>query len=149
MLSEEIPYRLYYAYISSYYQSVLNIYPIISHTKQQQMEALNRKIFRIIHKWHVATNDEITNLPAYKTTEVLTQVHFTKLLSTILRTNPSVIADVIQQKLYRLFLREYFLNPVLKKEKQAIAIRGRTSNRIRPLLSTCKQSLFDQVFCFT
>jgi hypothetical protein len=149
MLSQEISYRLYFAYIRPYYHSVLNIYPILSRNKQQQMESLNRRIFRTIHRWYDATNDEITHLPAYKSIELLTQIHFTKLLSTIIRTNPSIIADFIQHKLYLLFLREYFLNPVLLKEKQAIVTRGRTSNRIRRLLESCKQSLFDQVFCFT
>jgi len=149
MLSKEISYRLYYAYIRPYYQSVLNLYPILSRTKQQQLEALNRKIFRIINRWHDATNDEVINLPAYKSIELLTQIHFTKLFATIMSSNPSVIADYIQHKLYLLFLREYFLNPFMLKEKQKIVGKGRTSNRVRKLLTYCKPSLFDQIFSFT
>jgi hypothetical protein len=147
MLSQEISYRLYYAYIRPYYQSILNIYPILPRTKQKQLEALNRRIFCTIHRWYDATNDEITNIPAYKSIELLTHMHFTKLFYTIIHTNPSIIADFIQQKLYLLFLREYFTNPVLIKEKRMIVGRGRTSNRIRQLLSSCNQSLFDRVFC--
>lgn len=149
MLSQEVAYRLYYAYIRPYYQSVLNIYPILSSTKQQQLEAMNRKMFRIIHRWHDAINDEISNLPNYKSFELLTHMHFTKLLYTITRTNPSVIADFIQHKLYLLFLRQYYLNPILLKEKRTIVTRGRTSKRLRQLLASCKQSLFEVVFCFT
>ena len=149
MLSQEVAYRLFYAYIRPYYQSVLNIYPILSRTKQQQMEAINRKVFRTIHRWHDATNNEVINLPKYKSIELLTHMHYTKLLHTIIRTNPSIIADVIQHKLYLLFLREYYLNPILLKEKQAMVTRGRTPDRINELLSYCEQSLFDVVFCFT
>jgi Reverse transcriptase (RNA-dependent DNA polymerase)/Endonuclease-reverse transcriptase len=148
MLSQEVSYRLYHAYIRPHYQSILNIYPALSHTKQQQLEALNRKIFRNIHRWFDATNDEITNLPAYKPIKVLTQIHFAKLLCTIIRTNPSIISDFMQHKLYLVYLREYYLNPVLQREKQAIVARGRTSNRIQELLEFNKQSLFDEVFGF-
>jgi hypothetical protein len=93
MLSTEISYRLFHAYIRPYYQSILDICPILSVTKKQQLEALNRQIFRIIHRWYKATNDEIINLPMYKSFELHTQLHFTKLLSTIIPSNPSIIAD--------------------------------------------------------
>jgi len=99
MLSTEICYRLYHAYIRPYFQSILDIYPILSVTKKKQLEALNRQVFRIIHRWYDATNDEIINLPLYKSIELHTQLHFTKLLSIIMRSNSSVIADFIERKL--------------------------------------------------
>ncbi len=102
MLSIEICYRLYHAYIRPYFQSILDIYPILSVTKKKQLEALNRQIFRIIHRWYDSTNDEIINLPMCKSIELHTQLHFTKLLSIIMRSNPSVIADFIEHKLYLL-----------------------------------------------
>jgi hypothetical protein len=148
MLSTDISYRLFYAYIRPYYQSILDIYPILSNTKKQQLEAFNRKIFRVIHRWYDATNDEIINLPIYKSFDLLTQMHFTKLLSTIIQSNPSVIADFIEQKLYLLYLREYYLNPALKIEKRKIVGKGRTSNRIRQLLMKCQPTLLDHVLCY-
>ena len=80
--------------------------------------------------------------------ELLTQTHYSKLLSTFTRTNRSVIADFIQHKLYLLFLKEYFLNPNLLKEKRKIIGKGRTSNRITQLLVSREPSLFDHVFCY-
>ena len=148
MLSEQTSYKLYYAYIRPYFHSIFNIYPILSRTKQQQLEALNRKTYRIINRWHDATNDEIVNLPTYKSIELLTRIHYTKLLNTIMHSNPAVIADYIQQKLYLLFLREYYMNPALLKEKQNIVDKGRTSNRMLSLLTSCNPSLFDHVFCY-
>jgi hypothetical protein len=50
MLSKEISYRLFYAFIRPHYQSILNLYPILSRSKQHQLEALNRKIFRIVNR---------------------------------------------------------------------------------------------------
>jgi hypothetical protein len=148
MLSTEISYRLYHAYIRPYFQSILDIYPILSVTKKNQLEALNRQIFRIIHRWYDATNNEIINLPMYKSIELHTQLHFTKLLSTIIRSNPSVIADFIEHKLYLLYLQEYYLNPALKLEKRKIVGKGRTSKRIRRLLTKCNPTLLDHVLCF-
>ncbi|CAF3791116.1 unnamed protein product, partial [Adineta steineri] len=95
MLSPATSLRLYHAYIRPYYQSILNIFPVLSRTNQQQLEGFNRKIFRIIHRW------------------------------------------------------EYYLNPDLLKEKQAMVSVGRTSNRINELLEFNKKSLFDLIFCFS
>jgi hypothetical protein len=148
MLSKEISYRLFYAFIRPHYQSILNLYPILSRSKQHQLEALNRKIFCIVNRWHDATNIEVTNLPAYKSIEHLTQIHYVKLYTTIIRSNPSIISDYIQHKLYLLLLKEYFVNPILLKEKRTIVGRGRTPNRIRKLLMACTPTLFDRVFSF-
>ena len=149
MLSQEVSYRLFFAYVRPHYQSVLNIYPLLSQTKQMQLEALNRKMFRYIHRWFDASNDEIYNLPAYKSIDSLTLMHFEKLLSTIIRTNPAIITDFLQHKMHLLYIREYYSNPLLLKEKRAAVARGRTSNRIQQLLATNKQSLFDRVLCFS
>ncbi|CAF4887354.1 unnamed protein product [Rotaria socialis] len=89
MLSEEVAYQLYNAYIRPHYQSLLNIYPLLSISKQNKLEALNRQVFRSIHGWYDATNTEVSNLCKYKTIDELTQVHWVKLIGTILRTNPS------------------------------------------------------------
>jgi hypothetical protein len=148
MLSEKTSLKLYHAYIRPYFHSIFNIYPILSRTKQKQLESLNRKIFRIINRWYDATNDEIINFPTYKSIESLTRTHYTKLLTTIIHSNPAVIADFIQHKLYLLFLREYYTNPALLKEKRNIVDKGRTSNRMLLLLASCNPSLFDYVFCY-
>jgi hypothetical protein len=148
-LKKEISYRLFYAFIRPHYQSILNLYPILSRSKQHQLEALNRKkIFRIVNRWHDATNIEVTNLPAYKSIEHLTQIHYVKLCTTIIRSNPSIISDYIQHKLYLLLLKEYFVNPFLLKEKRTIVGRGRTPNRIRKFIMACTPTLFDRVFSF-
>ena len=82
--------------------------------------------------------------------EALTQTHFNKLLPSITRSNPSIIADYLQHKLYILFLNEYYTNPALRKQKREITGRGRTPNRIRKLLSSHNLSLsiFEHVFNF-
>ncbi|CAM4817219.1 unnamed protein product [Rotaria magnacalcarata] len=148
VLTEDTAYRLYNAYIRPYYQSILNIYPIISRTKQNHLEAINRKMFRTIHHWYDATNDEISNLPKYKSINKLTQVHWNKILLTILRINPAVLCEYIQHKMYLLYIYEYYNNPILLKEKRSIVHKGRTSKKILNLFTVQKSSLFDYVFCF-
>ena len=133
ILLQKLSYRLYYAYTQPYYQSMLNIYLLLSQTKLEQLEALNCRIFRIIHRWFDALNDEIINIPAYKPIELLTHLHDEKLSSTIIRTNPAIIADS-QHKLCLLYMREYFSNPLLQKVKHAAVSRGRRSNQIHELL---------------
>ena len=49
VLSENVSYRIFNAYIRPYYQLLLNVYPLLSNTKQKHLEALNRQMYRIIH----------------------------------------------------------------------------------------------------
>ena len=148
VLSETVSYRIFNAYIRPYYQSILNVYPILPNSKRNHLEAFNRQMFRIIHHWFDATNDEISNLPKYKSIDKLTQSHFTKLIPTIITTNPSVICDFLQHKMYLLYIYEYYNNPLLLKEKRTIVNKGRTNKRILNLFENIKSSLFDYVLCF-
>ncbi|CAF1674458.1 unnamed protein product [Rotaria magnacalcarata] len=148
MTSEKVNYRLFNAYIRPYYQSLFNIYPILTVNKQKQLEAMNRQIFRKIHQWSDATNIEIESLPKYKSFTELADTHWDNLTSTILRTNPRVLEDFLQHKLSIIYLKEYFTNPALAKEKRSIFDRGRTRNNIKSLLNGGLLSLFDHVLCF-
>lgn len=112
MLSEEISHRIFHAFIRPHFQLLLNIFPILSNTKQQ-LEAYNRKIHRSILGWHDASNDEITSVPGYKSIATLTKLHFNKILIKIEHINPSIINDYLQHKMHLMYLREYFLNPRL------------------------------------
>lgn len=148
MLSEAVAYKLYNAYIRPYYQSILNIYPILSKSKQKHVEAVKRQMFRTIHYWHDATNNEILHLPKYKSIDNLTQTHWSKIVRTIIRTNPSVLCDFLQHKMYLLYMDEYYHNPLLLKEKREIVNVGRTSKKILDLFNNDDLSLFDYALCF-
>lgn len=148
MASEEVNYRLHNAYIRPYLQSLLNIYPILTTTKQKQLEGLNRKVYRIIHQWHDARNIEIENLSKYQSICQLTNKHWDKLIQTILVTNPSIIQDFLQHKLAILYLNEYLTNPMLINERRKIFGRGRVRKNVRKLLTEKRPSLLDHILCF-
>ena len=135
-------------FIRPHYQSLLAIFPILSVSKQQQLEALNRRIHRITLGWHDATNDEISNVPSYKSFHHLTKLNFNKLLSSIERKNPGILADYLQHKMHLLFLREYYLNPSLRKQKKSLVPIGRTPDKVLQLIDTNNCSLLDLVFGF-
>jgi hypothetical protein len=109
---------------------------------------MNRQMFRVTHRWYDARNTEIENLPKYKSIENLTATHWNKLVNTILQTNPSVLQDYIQHKLAILYLKEYFTNPSLLKEKRKIVGRGRTRKNIIRLMHGGKSSIFDYTLCY-
>ncbi|CAF4808590.1 unnamed protein product, partial [Rotaria magnacalcarata] len=148
MTSEQINYKLYNAFIRPYLQSILNFFPILSLTKQKQLEGINRKIFRSIHRWFDARIIEIENLLKYKSISKLTYMHWDKLTQTILVTNPSVIEDFLQNKLSILYLHEYLSNPTLANERRKIFERGRIRKSIRNLLTEDHLSLFDHILCY-
>ena len=148
MTSEKINYRLYNAFIRPYLQSILNFFPILSLSKQKQLEGMNRSIYRTMHQWHDARNIEVENLPKYKSIMKLTYIHWDKLTQTILETNQSIIEDFLQHKLSILYLQEYLTNPALANERRKIFGRGRIRKNIRKLLTDNHSSLFDHVLCY-
>ena len=79
MMSEKVNYILYNAFIRPYLQSILNFFPVLSLSKQKQLEGINRSIFRTIHQSYDARNIEIENLPKYKSIMKLTDMHWDKL----------------------------------------------------------------------
>jgi hypothetical protein len=148
MMSEAVRYRLFNAYIRPYYQSLLNIFPVLSTNKQEQIEALNRQIHRATHQWYDARNIEVEALDRYKSIAKLTTKHWVNLAGTILRTNPAVIADYLQHKLSIVYLKEYLTNPSLTKERRSIFGRGRIRKHITRLVEGESLSLLDYALSF-
>ncbi|CAF4566932.1 unnamed protein product, partial [Rotaria socialis] len=148
MTYEKINFKLFNAYIHPYYQSLHNVYPILSNRKKGQLEGLNRKIFRIIHNWHDAINIEITNLNKYRSIAELTAAHWNKLIDTIIRTNPSVIQDYLQHKMSILYVYEYVNNPALAMERKAVFERGRIRKNIWDLITENRMTLLGHILSY-
>ncbi|CAF4653727.1 unnamed protein product [Rotaria sp. Silwood1] len=148
MMTEQVNYRLYNAFIRPYLQSILNIYPILTPSKQNQLEGLNRKVFRVMQQWCGATNIEIENRPKYQSISKLTLKHWDKLIHTILVTNLSILVDFLQHKLSILYFREYLSNPTLATERRKMFGTGRFRKNIRNMLSEDRPSLFDFILCY-
>ncbi len=148
MTSEKTNLKLFNAYIRPYYQSLLNIYPILSDGKKCQLEGLNRKIYRFVYNWHDARNIDVTNLIKYRSLAELTARHWNKLTYTIIRTNPGVIQDYLQHKMSMLFTYEYINNPSLAKERKAIFERGRINKYTLEFITEDRMSLFDYVLSY-
>ena len=148
MTYEEINFRLFNAYIRPYYQSLLNIYQILTDGKKCQLEGLNRKIHRIIYNWHDARNIEITTLTKYRSIAELAVTHWNKLTDTILRTNPGVIQDYLQHKMAMLYINEYVNNPSLEKERKTIFERGRIRKCIWESIMEDRMSLLDYILSY-
>ncbi|CAF0895753.1 unnamed protein product [Adineta ricciae] len=148
MLNEKSKSRLFNAFIRPHFQSLLNVYPILSPSKQKSLEGFNRKIYRTMHLWFDARNIEIEHLPTYQSISNLVNKHWDKLSATILRTNPDIIEDFLQHKLSILYMREYLTNPTLSDKRKKIFRKGRIGKNIRKLITENKLSLFDHVLCY-
>lgn len=148
MLSEATRSRLYHAFIRPHYLSLLNIFPILKPAKQAMLEAFNRQVFRVTHQWHDARNIEIEALPKYTSVSQLTDKHWQRLLKTILRTNPDVVADFLQHKLSIVFLHEYITNASLAKVRKSIFGKGRLRKQLLDHVSGNRLSLLDHILCF-
>ena len=147
MMSDQVWYRLYNAFISPYLQSILNIYPILADTKQRQLEDFNRNIHRLTNQWHDARNVEVESFPKYRSIATLTSKHWDKLIDTILNVNPAVIEDFLQYKIALVYLEEYLSNPVLANERRKIFKTGRINRNIRKLVNFKFKTLLDHALC--
>ena len=120
----------------------------LSSSKQKQVEGLNRKIFRTIHQWFDARNVEIEHLPKYQSIINLTEIHWGKLIDTMLKTNSSIIEHFLQHKLAIIYLREYLLNPTMAHNRRKIFGRGRIRKNIRKLLIEKHLYLYDHTLYY-
>ena len=57
------------AFIQPYLQMIYVVWPMLSISSIEKIEAKNRQLPRHIHNWWDATNDEVRWLPNYETAE--------------------------------------------------------------------------------
>ena len=148
MLTRTSAQKLFSAHVRSHYQSMLNVFPALSQSNQQQLESRNRQVFRYMHYWPDATNLEIESLPDFSSFRDLCNKHWVNLINTIRRTSPSVLEDLIQHKLSALYMNEYLTNRTLTKERKEIFGKGRIRRNVKEVLTNNRSSLLERITGF-
>ena len=93
------------AYIHPYFQLIYTIWPMLAISSINKIEAKNCQIFRLVHNWTDATNDEVKWLPNYQTAESKAQRFLRRFLDKAIIISPVLFEDYILCKAMPLYLR--------------------------------------------
>jgi hypothetical protein len=96
---------------------IYGVWPLLSISSIEKIEAKNRQLSRLIHNWSDATNDEVRWLPNYKTAESKAQRFLRRFIDKAEKISPELFEDCILSKAMPIYLRmhieeEAFINAV-------------------------------------
>ena len=86
------------AFIHPYLQMMYAVWPLLSISSIEKIEAKNRQLSRLIHNWWDATNDGIRWLPNYETAEPKAQRFLRRFIDKSEMISPELLEDYILGK---------------------------------------------------
>ena len=93
------------AFIHPYLQMIYVIWPMLSVSSIEKIEAKNRQLSRLIHNWWDATNDEVQWLPNYETAESKAQRFLRRFLDKAATISSELFEDYILSQSMPMYLR--------------------------------------------
>lgn len=93
---------LFNAFLLPYFQQAYLLYPLLSTTAQESLEAKNRSLFRLIFRWYDARNDEINWLPRFKNIRLRAREYLEKFVAKARIITPELFEMFEQHKLAKL-----------------------------------------------
>ena len=93
------------AFIQPYLQLIYVVWPLLSTSSTDQVEATNRQLSRLIHNWFDASNDEVQWLPHYLTAESNAQRFLRRFIDKSTSITPELFDDYILSKAMPMYLR--------------------------------------------
>ena len=93
------------AIIHSYLQMIYVVWPMVSVSSIEKIEAKNRQLSRHIHNWWDATNDEVWWLPNNETAESKVKRFLSRFLDKAAPISPEPFEDYILSKAMPIYLR--------------------------------------------
>ena len=93
------------AFIHPYLEMVYAVWPTVSLSSIEKIEAKNRPLSRLIHNWWDATNDEVQWLPNYETAESKAQRFLHRVLDKAATMSSEPFEDYILSKAMPMYLR--------------------------------------------
>ena len=93
------------AFIHPYLQMIYVVWPMLSISSIEKIEAKNRQLSRLTHNWWDATNDEVRWLPNYETTESKAQRFLRRFLDKAATISSELFENYILSKAMPMYLR--------------------------------------------
>jgi hypothetical protein len=93
------------AFILPYFQLLYTIWPLLSVSTIETIEAANRQIYRLIYNWWDARNDEIKSLLAYQTAATRAERFLRPFIDKVKTVSPELFEQYILTKVMPMYLR--------------------------------------------
>jgi hypothetical protein len=120
------------AFILPYFQLIYTIWPLLSLSTIEIVEATNRQIYRLIYNWWDARNDEVQWLPAFQPAATRAQRFLRRFLDKATTVSPEFFENYILTKAMLMYLRMH-----MEEEHFIDALpRGRPNNYIRKWINS-------------
>ena len=110
------------AFIQPYLQMIYAVWPMLSVSSIETIEAKNRQLSRLIHNWWDATNDEVRWLLNYETAESKAQRFLRRFIDKSETIAPELFEDYILGKAMPMYLR---MHGVAGKHRKGNDRRGK------------------------
>ena len=88
-----------------YLQMMYAVWPMLSISSIEKIEAKNRQLSRLIHNWWDATNDQVRWLPNYLAAELKAQRFLRRFIDKAEKISPELFEDCILSKAMPMYLR--------------------------------------------
>jgi len=120
------------AFIVPYFQLIHTIWPLLSLSTIETVEATNRQIYRLIYNWWDARNDEVQWLPVFQPAATRAQRFLRRFLDKATTVSPEFFENYILTKAMPMYLRMHM------EEEHFIAAlpRSRPNNHIRQWITS-------------
>ena len=120
------------AFIHPYLQIMYVVWPMLSLSSIEKIEAKNRQLSRLIHNWWDAINDEVRWLPNYETAESKVQRFLRRFIDKSETISPELFEDYILDKAMLMYLRMHIDEQLLIDALP----RGRFNKSIREWMNS-------------
>ncbi|CAF3396960.1 unnamed protein product [Rotaria sp. Silwood1] len=96
------------AFILPYFQLIYATWPLLSNGTIAKIESKNRQIYRLIHNWWDAHNDEVQWLPAFQTATSRAQRFLRRFIDKAQTISPELFEFYILSKAMPMYLQMHF-----------------------------------------
>ena len=105
---QKVREMLSHAFIHPYFQLLYVVWPLLSQSSIEQIEAKYRQLSRLTHNWLDATVDEVHCFPNYQTVETKAKRFLRRFLDKAFIKTPDLFNDYIISKTMPLYLRMHY-----------------------------------------
>ena len=96
---------IFHAFILPYFQLIYTIWPFLSISTIETIEASNRKIYRLINNWWDARNEEVRWFPTFQTAATRAQRFLRRFIDKATAVSPELFENYILTKSMPMYLR--------------------------------------------
>ncbi len=96
---------IFNAFILPYLQMIYVVWPLLSTSNIARVEAKNRELYRRVHNWWDARNDEVRWLPGFQTAENRAQIFLRRIVDKAESVMPDLLEDYILSKAMPMYMR--------------------------------------------